>query len=330
MGRPRLTADQVRKWADFAESSPLYQRLAGVVAADPDLMRVVNRVENLPQLNILFAGVQYLMTRDGGGQLESFYPNFTSPSLDEIGVAEPFREFVLANEEELVEIGRTRYTQTNECRRCAVLLPGIWATPLERFHLVDLGTSAGLNLHLDRYRYRWGGITWGPESPVVLETDMRGRPIEPHAIGVLSRTGIDLAPIDPANEEDRRWLEALTWPEQTDRLRRLSSALDLARRLEARLIAGDVVEILGPVLDELPDRDPVIVTNSFVFNQLTPENRTILESIIDEMRHTRPVYRVSLEWLDEERPGASLEVFGPDGPATIGLAHPHGEWLDLQ
>lgn len=319
----------MRKWADYAESSPLYQRLTEVIASDPDLLRVLNLIENVPRPNIMFAGVQYLMARDGGGDLAAFYPNISSAPAGPAGVDSPFREFVLANEAELVELGRTRYTQTNECRRCAVLLPGIWATPLDRFHLVDFGTSAGLNLHVDRYHYRWGEVTWGPDSPVDLETDMRGRPVEPRPIEILSRTGLDLQPVDPSDVDDRRWLESLTWPEQTDRFRRLRSALDLASQHPVDLLAGDALETLGPVIERLPDGDPVLVTNSFVLNQFRPQDRDRLEAVLDDMRRTRPVFRVSLEWLDSEAPGAHLEVSGPEGPIPLGVAHPHAEWLEL-
>lgn len=292
-------------------------------------MRVLNLIENVPRPNVLFAGVQFLMARDGGGDLAEFYPNITSPPADPAGVTAPFREFVLANEEELVELGRTRYTQTNECRRCAVLLPGIWATPFDRFHLVDFGTSAGLNLHVDRYHYRWGDVAWGPGSPVDLETEMRGKPVEPRPIEILSRTGLDLDPVDPSDSDDQRWLEALIWPEQTDRLHRLRAALDLASQNPVDLIAGDALETLGPVIDRLPEGDPVIVTNSFVLNQFTPKDRERLDATIEELRRSRPVFRVSLEWLDSEEPGAYLEIVGPEEPTTLGLAHPHAEWLDL-
>ena len=76
------------------------------------------------------------------------------------GAGPLFREFVLAHEEEIVHLGNTRYTQTNESRRCVALLPLVMLAPFDRFHLVDIGTSAGLNLRLERYRYRFDDLEW--------------------------------------------------------------------------------------------------------------------------------------------------------------------------
>ena len=94
---------------------------------------------------------------------------------------EPFRRFVLEHEDEIAAIGATRYTQTNESRRTVALLPGVWAGPLDRFHLIDVGASAGLNLALDRYRYRWGSVEWG-DSPLLQEAESRGADPVPRPI----------------------------------------------------------------------------------------------------------------------------------------------------
>jgi hypothetical protein len=278
---------------------------------------------------VLFTGVQFIMSRDGGGGLESFYPNFTQTARDPDGIAGPFREFVLAHEAVLVEIGRTRFTQTNECRRCVALVPAIWATSLDRFHLIDFGTSAGLNLHIDRYRYRWDEVTWGPDSAVVLSTEMRGEQVVPQDVEVLSRIGLDLNPVDPSDADDRRWLEALVWPEHIDRLVRLRAALDIAIRHPVELIAGDALATLGPAIDRLPDGEPVIVINSFILNQFTPDDRGKLDEILDLGRRSRRIFRISMEWLDESDQAATLAIDDGSGLAVIGLAQPHGEWLEL-
>lgn len=327
MPEPPLTPDQVRQWGDYAGSSPLYQRLNELLAADPDLLAVLNRIENTPRQNVLLAGVRFLMARDGDRSLASFFADPGTAALD--AVAAPFRRFVLENAERLVELGSTRYTQTNECRRCSALLPTVWATPFDRFHLIDLGTSAGLNLHLDRFRYRWGRVEWGPTSTVLVETEMRDGSVVPRPIEVLSRTGLDLHPVDPDDPDDRLWLESLVWPEQTDRLHRLQAALDLAGRHPVDLVAGDVLDTLGPALDRLPGGDPVIVINSFILNQLSPEDRSAVDEIVVEASRRRPVRRVSMEWLDADAPGATLEVVGPEGVRSVGHAGAHGEWLEL-
>ena len=308
----------------------MYQHLNEVVAGDDLLMALLNRIEHFPRQNILFAGVQYLMLRDGGGRLAEFYPNLTDEPRPVSDVDELFKEFVMANAAELVAIGRTRYTQTNECRRCVALLPAVWATGATRFHLVDLGTSAGLNLLLDQYAYRWGDVTWGGHSSVELTTESRGVTVEPGEIDVISRTGIDLHPVDPGDPEHRRWLEALIWPEHHERGERLRAALSMAATTEMDVLAGDALTLLGPTLDALPEGEPAVVIHSFFLNQLDRPSRRRVGGLLAESRERRPTFRVSLEALDIDNPVATLSIDSGQGLEDIGQAQPHGEWLELQ
>lgn len=300
------------------------------MADDPRLLDVLNSIEHLPRHNMLFAGVQYLMLRDGGSSLAGYYPNLTDKPGRVEDVDAAFTDFVLANSDELVEIGQTRYTQTNECRRCTALMPAIWATGVTRFHLVDFGTSAGLNLQLDRYRYRWGGTDWGPtDSAVELETEMRGAGVTPHEIDVVSRTGLDVNPLDPSDPDDRRWLEALVWPEHSERRSRLTSALEIAATNPVDRVAGDGLTTLPRVLEGLARDASVIVVNSFILNQFSPEDRVRYQQILAEARRKRPVIQMSMEWLDQSAEAADLEIDDGSGLQRIGRAQPHGEWLEL-
>lgn len=324
-----MTPGQLREWAKYATTSPTYTRLVAAIASDDDLLVVMSRIEHTPRPNILFAGVQYLMMRGEGPELARHFPNFESFDPEASGLVPRFREFVIRHEEELVEIGRTRYTQTNECRRCVALLPAIWMLGAVRCHLVDLGTSAGLNLALDRFRYRWNGTEWGPESPVLLETENRGREIDFHDLEILSRTGLDLNPIDATDPDARLWLEALIWPEHEQRRRRLQAALRLAATVELDLIPGDALETLGPVLEGLPRGEPAVVMHSFALNQFTPEQRMRVSEVIDDARSRRPVGRVSFEALGAHAGSSVVRIDDGSGMAEVARAHHHGEWVEF-
>lgn len=327
---PPLTAEKSRRWKRYAESSPLYQHLTDVIADDPRLLDVLNSVEHPPRHNVLFAGVQYLMLRDGARPLTDFYPNFTDKPRRMGAVDGPFTDFVLSHADELITIGRTRYTQTNECRRCVALLPAVWATGVSHFHLIDFGASAGLNLHMDRYRYEWDGVTWGPlDSSVELETEMRGAGVVPRDIEILSRAGLDLNPLDPSDPDDRRWLQALVWPEHEQRRSRLVASLQIAAAHPVDQIQGNALTTLPLALSRLAGEEPAVVINSFILNQLSPEERERFEQILVEGRRERPVFRVSMEWLDPAADAADLEVDEGSGSRLVGRAQPHGEWLEL-
>jgi hypothetical protein len=323
------TPDGVRAWGKHAHGSPLYAHLVEVIAGDEELMRVLNRIEHLPQVNLLVGGVHYLLMSGVDPGLAAWYPSLVDDPSPVEQIDPVFRSFVLEHEENLVELGKTRYTQTNECRRCIALLPAVMTAPFESFHLVEIGASAGLNLALDRYHYRFGGLEWGPESPVILEGEWRGSRVPLHDIEVLSRTGLDLNPILPGDHDAQRWLDALIWPEHSERRARLRHGLALVSGLGLEMITGDALETLPGVLARFPSGEPVVVMNAFTLGQFTLEGRERVEQICDIARASRPVYRMSMEVLDKEDDWAQLSVAGEGALVTIGQAHPHGEWVEL-
>jgi hypothetical protein len=323
------TPEALRAWGRHTHGSPLYKHLTEVIADDPDLLRVMGRIEHLPQANLVLGAVQLLLMAGEGPELAAFYLSMTEHPLPVEGVGQPFRRFVLDHEEEIVTIGNARYTQTNEVRRCVALLPMVAMASFNRFHLIDVGTSAGLNLGLDRYRYRYDGLEWGPDSPLVLTAESRGVSPQLKDLVVLRRIGLDLNPIDPGDDDARRWIDALIWPEHVERRARLRTALELVSNLGVEFVAGDALTTLPGVLVDLPEGEAAIVINSFTLIQFTAAERGRLEDICDDARSTRSVFRVSMEAIDKRDDWAVLAVDDGSGPRRVGQAHPHGEWIEL-
>jgi hypothetical protein len=61
--------------------------------------------------------------------------------------------------------------QTNEVGRCGSLLGGFGSIAEHTglpLRLLEIGSSAGLNLRWDRYRYEWPGGSWGNAASAVL------------------------------------------------------------------------------------------------------------------------------------------------------------------
>jgi hypothetical protein len=329
MPAPPVTAEYMRDWGKHTHGSPLYAELVEVVAEDPELLRVMNRIGHLPPPNLMFGAVQYMLMGGEDGDLASHYRSIVGDPAPPDGVGPKFRGFVLAHEEEIVEMGNTRYTQTNECRRCVALLPMVAMAEFRAFHLIDVGASAGLNLGLDRYGYRYDDEEWHPDAEPLLEAESRGVAPELVEIEVLSRTGLDVNPLDPADESARRWLDALIWPEHVERRERLRTALDMVASLDIDMIAGDALETLPTALDRLPAGEPAVVMSSFTLNQFDAAQRDDLDSIVSVARSARPVHRVSMEVLDKADDWARLIVDDGNGASTAGQAHPHGEWIEL-
>ncbi|MGH8914192.1 MAG: DUF2332 domain-containing protein, partial [Acidimicrobiia bacterium] len=314
------TPEAMLAWGRHTHGSPLYHHLVEVIATDPELMRVMGRIGHLPQANLVFGAVHFLMMTGEGPELAAYYPSLVEGPLPLEGVGPVFRDFVLDHEEEIVEIGNTRYTQTNECRRCVALLPLVMMSPFDRFHLIDVGTSAGLNLGIDRFHYHLGGQVWGPGSTVVLTAESRGATPRLRDIEVQRRIGLDLDPIDPGDGDSRLWLDALIWPEHTERRARLRAALALVETLDLEMVAGDALLTLPDVLADIPKGEPIVVANSFTLIQFSAEQRDRLDAITQASRSRRPVFRVSMEAIDKRDDWARLVVDDGSGPVTVGQA----------
>src|SRR6185503_11251145 len=112
--------------------------------------------------------------------------------------------------------------------------------------LLEVGSSAGLNLRWDRFRYEWRGAAFGPaDSPVrFTETFTDGAPASVPAVAIAERSGCDASPIDPVSEEGRLTLLAYVWPDQAERFARLRGALDVAAAMPTTIEQADACEWL--------------------------------------------------------------------------------------
>lgn len=246
--------------------SPAYARIARGLARDRVLLELVMSVPegNKRQPNLWLGAVRFL-----GGPVDSF---------------EAFRGWVLERSEAVVEVVLSRSTQTNEARRCATLLP-VLAGLEGPLALIEVGASAGLCLYPDRYRYRFdGGKPVGPvESPVVLECATSGGvPIPERVPEVVWRAGIDMNPLDPADEGDVDWLAALVWPGEGERERvaRLRAAASVAAREPAWMVAGDLLEELPGVVERVPAGVRPVVLHSAVLAYLSRVDRVRFEGLV--------------------------------------------------
>lgn len=335
--------------ATTAKRAPLYSRLSASIADDPvvaALLRAAPEPQQLPVL--LFAAVHYLLLEGLGPLLAAHYPNL-SPSPASGDPYPAFRSFVLEHSASIIELISTRSTQTNEVGRCALFLPVLGMLDDERgpLALVDVGTSAGLNLLLHRYSYHYqpGGSVGGP-SPVHLECATRGSvPVPPHPPRIAGGIGLDRAPIDVADEHEVRWLEACVWPDQRERFERLVAALEMARREPPDVRRGDAIDDLGAVVVEAATMGHPVVMNSWVLNYLTGEERTRYVATLDAIGA-----EIDLSWLIAESPAQTPELPVHRTPGSehltvlslatwrggarrvqrLGTAHPHGFWLHWQ
>ena len=217
--------------------------------------------------------------------------------------------------------------QTNEVQRCWALLPAFLSLGDERpLELIELGASAGLNLVWDRYRYAYGAGSWGEGSLTLVGQERAPVPAEllRRRTAVVRRRGIDLRPLDPADEDDVRLLECFVWPDQLERMARLRAALAIARIDPPEVLAGDYVELLPSVLADR-DRDArAVVFQSVSTVYLDAEHYAELRRIVD----AADVAWISTRRFSEEETGLEGGFELEAGTRLVARMGYHGQWLE--
>lgn len=326
--------------------SPFSAGLDRNIAEHPEILELLRAAPDQQQLPVLLrAAVHAVVLDEPDSELAQWYPTVTVRPR----ATDPFPAFARCcdqHAERIRAIVARRVVQTNEVGRCALLVPalGQLAAELGPLGLVDVGTSAGLNLHLDRYEYRYSpGGRIGPVSAVRIETATSGDLPVPALLPTIDgRVGLDRAPLDVNDPDDARWLLACVWPDQADRFERLAAAIDIARRAPVTLVRGDAVDHLAIAVRRLSGRGHPVVINTWVLNYLPDERRDRYVDELDAIGATRdlswvfaesPRLCAGLPFADELRDvdGTVLTlVRWRDGTRTVtplGTAHPHGYWI---
>ena len=250
----------------------------------------------------------------------------------------PFRATLEAHADRLATFVREHPVQTNEVQRCWALLPlflMIAATARRPLNLVELGTSAGLNLLWDRYGYEYRAGTWGdPAAQLRLRGDERAAlpaALLSTDVDVRGRVGIDLAPVDARTEDGLRLLECFV---RDDGYReRLRAAAEVLRDDPPELVRGDYLDVL-PELLHARDAEALTVvfqTHSTVY--LADEERRRLREIVDAGAATGPLAWISTPTPEEHgqrRGDYPLELaLWPGGERRIvARTDVRGEWLE--
>ena len=233
-------------------------------------------------------------------------------------------------------------TQTNEVARIAGLM-GVLCELDARgpllTELIELGSSAGLNLNLAHYRFDIGGAHLGDRASAVrIAPQWHGQPLPCATVAITQARGVDLFPLDVARSDHREWLFAYTWPGMPERLERLSGALEIAQEYRPQVDCGSAGPWLAQRLDApQPSGVRRVVFHSMVMQYVPgPEREAIrqaLESAGERATPDCPLVRVGLEWREDRR-AVELLLTQWDGTSRSGgttlvaTCHPYAEWFD--
>ena len=319
--------------------SPLYETFSFGVADDEEMLKLAAaRIQGQPPPNVLYAATQYLLLQGAEHPLRSYYPGFTETPLAPADSYDAFRDFCVANKDELRNLISTKTAQTNVVRRSTCLLPAYAVVaemgggrPLAQ---VEVGTSAGLNLLWERYHYDYGSATWGDAlSPVRLSTELRGAVGLPELSTSLHTSwsvGVDLHPVSLNDEDAVLWLRALVWPENLELHGQLSAAIEVAREHPPSVVEGDASAQLPALLESAPQDATLCVFASHVLYQFSRDPLIKLYKAMQTYSEVRPVYFVWMEGTGNAHSELKLTIYENGRRRIVDLAncHPHGYWLE--
>ena len=226
--------------------------------------------------------------------------------------------------------------QTNEVSRSAAILGGcrtIAAATDLPIEIYEIGSSAGLNLGFDRWRYDLGDTAWGPEDAAVrVVSRWDGAAPPPAPLEVVHREGCDRNPLDPASPTDRDRLLSYIWPDQGERLARIAAALEVAAGAGWRVEKADAADwvearFAGP---GSPGRVRALV-HTIVWQYLPAATQRRIEAAVQAAGAVATADR-PVAWLRIEPdgvPGSAgirLTLWPTGETRLLGRADYHGRW----
>jgi hypothetical protein len=343
-----LELDDARKRYHFALAPEDYERLPFYAALLHELESDLLALELLASVRLeqrnpmLILATAQLAALRGHPVLGPIYESARHGQLEDPGASARRVLDVVHETPELVRGELWRSTQTNEPGRSAVLqalIADIVADTIREINVIEVGTSAGINLCFDQFPVRekddGNPLTLICEDLTPIDRS-RSMP------AVITRVGIDPNPLDLKNEDDRLWLKACLWPEERRRHERFDAIV------VARPSWPDVTELKGSALERLNDAFEqcdahalTVVFNTWVAFYFVPEEQLAYFNELSRRCLENNVAWISMEstmvkWpgveVDEEahHRGASQIVLTRPGssPKRWGWCHAHGRWLE--
>ena len=267
---------------------------------------------------------------------------YKGTETDADAIAHIMRNVLLEHDEEICAWLDTP-PQTNEPGRSATLMCGLkiladrHKLPLE---ILEIGSSAGLNLMIARFSMNLGGSLAGPvDSPIHIEPEWRGQNTLPEICPeICSIKGVDIDPMFMADEMTETRLLAYIWPEHKLRFERTAKAIDMAKSQPVDLAQGDAADWIEEQLAKPQEEGTMrVLMHSIMWQYLPPATQ---KRIFDAMTkagqnatESKPLGWVSVE-ADRNLNRHDLNVSswpGHSDPVNYAHAHAHGfwvEWLD--
>jgi len=228
--------------------------------------------------------------------------------------------------------------QTNEAGRSSSFVAALhWLASRTTgvFELNEIGSSAGMNLLIDRYGYDLGGVVSGPAgAPCTIRPDWQGPPPPDTRFRIASVRGCDLQPIDVRDDAAADRLIAYIWPEANARFERMEAGIAMIRHRAVDLVQADAADWIAARLAEPQEAGVTrVLMHSIVWQYIPADRQAIIERAMAEAGAAATAER-PLAWIALETNRATfrheLKVrHWPGGgePHLLGEAQAHGAWV---
>lgn len=341
-------------------TSPLFGAVARAAATDRDILELVSEARPGQSKSVLLFGVvHYLLLKSPQEPLARYFASLTDSPRPPAEAFPAFKEFCLEHRAQITELLSWRTVNTNLAEKTICLVPAlrhIENLSGEPLTLLELCCSAGLNMLFDEYHYDYGeaGSVGVVNSPVQLKCRIIGSGRPP--VGVMPklayRVGVDLVKVDLSEPSEHIWMQAVLPPEWKTEQARLKAALSIRSQRNLRIIQGDALKAVGPLLEELPGQ--LCILMSYCRGHWSEVALTELHEVLRLASQHRDIHRLDVDSPDSEAPqnarrrlirlaAAGIPVLKKRSPFTMdhtwytgGKAHSRqlgegdifGEWLD--
>lgn len=322
--------------------APIYARLCTAIADGLTRdSRTGTRILDWPgeptrdALPLRFIGGLHALVRRGGdaGMAAVFRGEITDP----VAIADRLNAALIAHDDALSP-WLDGPPQTNEPGRSAALMLGLMEIARRhgpRIELLEIGSSAGLNLLIDRYAFDLGGTAIGPiDAPVTIRPEWQGTPPVSTDLDIVSVKGCDVQPLDATDPAVEARLAAYVWPETPARAERLVNAIAMQREKGVDLVQADAADWIEARLAEPQEQGVTRVLMHSVVWQYLPEDvanrvRAAMNAAGAAATTGRPVGWVMME-PDRNLGKQVVRVKSWPGHGEwqiLATAHAHGTWI---
>lgn len=230
--------------------------------------------------------------------------------------------------------------QTNEAGRSSNFIAAmLWLAEQglpPRFDCLEIGSSAGINLMIDRYHYDLGGVQVGPRPGVMAFTpEWRGSHPPQHRIGFAGLKGCDVAPVDLTDSVQALRLKAYIWPEHHVRFDRMDAAIEAACEKRPDLVAANAADFVEAELAKPQAAGTTRVLMHSIVWQYVPADQqarvvAAMEAAGARATPDRPIAWIALEANRTVHHHELSVRYWPGGetPQMLGRAHAHGAWVE--